>query len=185
MAYPNILISGLPKSGKSTLIKELQKIYQVPVMGIGDILRARWKEQFPNGELPFETYWPNLPFESQVKINQDLKERIAQGEIIGDTRYPIIVENEKSFKLFVTASLETRVERVYNNPENTLSKSGIRKILLAREQDELKLGKQLTHDQDYDYRDPKHCHLYLRTDRLTVEEEVGLVLAGFTFWIHT
>ena len=145
-------------------------------MGIGDILRERWRKEYPNAEILFEIYWPNLSFESQVQINLDLKGRIASEPIIGDTRYPILVENEISKKLFVTSNLETRVERAFVNPNNKKSKDDIKEILQQREQNELKLGKQLTQNEDYDYRNPQHYHVRLDTTDKTVDQEVEFVL---------
>lgn len=175
MEYHNLLISGLPGSGKSTLIRRLSEIYQIPVISIGDTLRERWKKEYPNEEIPFDAYFRSIPETDLVRINLDLKQRVTQGGVIVDTRFPPLVENERSTKLFVKANLEVRVERAFVNQKNNLSKNEIKRILLQREQDELKRGKELV-SPHYDYRDIGNYHIQLDTSNLTIEQEIDLII---------
>ena len=54
MEYTSIVLSGLPGSGKSSLVKRLSDFYNWPIHSIGQIFRQRWKIKYPNQEVSFE-----------------------------------------------------------------------------------------------------------------------------------
>jgi len=43
MTFKGVMLSGLPRAGKSTLIKKLEAELHWEVFGAGDLWRARWE----------------------------------------------------------------------------------------------------------------------------------------------
>jgi len=118
MKYQNIVFSGLPGAGKSTLVKKISEFYGWPVHSIGEIWRQRWAAAYPNKELSFEEYWSKSPREDQMRINIEAREIFTQSKIIGDIRYTIYLRDLPIFLVFMSADLETRATRGFGL-ENT------------------------------------------------------------------
>ena len=74
MKYKSIVFSGLPGAGKTTLVKELSKIYGWPVNSVGDLWRQRWAEKYPNKEISFEEFWRTSPTKDLEQVNIDFAE---------------------------------------------------------------------------------------------------------------
>lgn len=173
--FTSIAISGLPASGKSVLAKKLAEIFDMPVYSVGQFWREKYKQLYPNREIPFEQYWRKTTFEENQEADRNSEEVLKKGKVIGDLRYPVYCRNLPVLLVFVTADLETRARRaVATGKYNGQPVEEIQKILFQREADEVRTGKQLYGDA-YDYRNPDNYHLVLNSGLMTVEEEVAVV----------
>lgn len=178
MSFTSILVSGLPGSGKSTLIKRLSGIYGWPVYGIGKIWRDEWARKYPNAEKSFEEFWRSTSLEDNTRVNQIAKEIFAKGEVIGDTRYTAFCADLPALLVFVTCPLDIRAARAPKERYPDKNPEEIKAILQQRDLDELKMGKDIF-GQDYDYRDPNNHHLVLNSGKLKIEEEVASILSMY------
>jgi cytidylate kinase len=173
MKYQSIVFSGLPGAGKSTLVKKISEIYGWPVHSLGDIWRQRWIKSYPNREVVFEDYWSKTSHEDLVQINIDAREIFAKSRIIGDSRYTIYLRDLPIFLVFLSAGLDVRATRAFG-----LEKYGgksieeIKQILMRRENDEVRVGKELF---GYDYRDSYYYDLVVNSGRLSREEEIAVI----------
>lgn len=173
MKYQSIVFSGLPGSGKSTLVKKLNEIYGWPVCSIGEIWRQRWAVKYPNKEVTFEEYWSKSSHEDQVQINTEARQIFSKSKVIGDSRYTIYLRDLPIFLVFMSADLEARATRGFGL-EKYRGKSieEIKQILTRREADEMRVGKELF---GYDYRDSYYYDLVINSGRLSLEEEIAVI----------
>ncbi|MEK6934585.1 MAG: AAA family ATPase [Nanoarchaeota archaeon] len=175
MEYKGIAISGLPGSGKTTLAKEISEIYGWSVFSIGQLWREKWRSLYPNGEVSFEDFWRNTSLRDNLGLNLKAREDFREGGVIIDTRYAIFLKDLQYLMIFVMADINTRAKRLLKDKkygDKTLGE--IKDVLIARERDELAIGKQLVND-DYDYRKAINYHTVLDSGLLTVEQEVKIV----------
>ena len=175
MDYNAIILSGLPGSGKTTLIESLMKLYSWPKYSIGEMYREKWREKHPDGKVSFEEYWRGVSKEENAEVNRAAKEIFVKGNVIGDTRYSIYCkEHKNNLLVFVTAGLQTRAERALKDNDKYKGKSvdDVRRILVQREYDEMSVGNDLFR---YDYRDSSNYHITLNSGMLSVEDEVYLI----------
>ncbi len=108
-------------------------------------------------------------------MNLVAREIFAHGNIIGDTRYAIFCRDLPSLTAFVTADMNTRALRAMRSEKYRDKKfHTVRTILFAREEDEVRIGKQLVGSW-YDYRNPEHYHMVLDSGTLSLEEEVASI----------
>ena len=178
MTYTSLILSGLPGSGKSVLSSRLEKILNWKIHSIGDLWRKEHKEAQSNGETKsFEDWWEIQPMEKQLDVNVKLKELLKKGEIIGDSRYSsVYCQDIPSLTIFITASLDIRSDRAYQMGKyDGKSVNEIKTILEKREQDELKMGKELFGDT-FDYRHSNNYHLVLNSGNLTIGKEVNSIV---------
>ena len=173
--YNSLIFSGFPGSGKSTLAKELADVYKCEVYSMGKLWREEHKRLYPNQEISFEEYWKNTTTEDNLNADKKAREIFEQGHVIGDLRYSILCRGLPTLRVFVTADLETRAKRAFD-AGNYGGKSfdEIIKILMWREKDELKKGKEL-YGEGYDFRDPNNYHLILNSGVLTIDQEKDIV----------
>lgn len=163
MYYNSILISGLPVSGKSTLVRKLNEKYNWKVLAIGEFWREQWQKLYPYREISFEEYWRGTNLKENLDINQKAKEIFKAGKIIGDTRYSIYCKDLLALLVFVTADLDKRTNWALTTDKyQNKSFQEMKQILIEREKDEVKMGQELF-GENYDYRDPQHYHLVLNS----------------------
>lgn len=173
MKYQSIVFSGLPGAGKTTLVEKLRKIYDWPVLAVGDLWRAKWAKLYPDKSVSFEEYWRTTSTEDNFQINTDFREAILKQNLIGDSRYSIYLRDLPVLLVFLNAHLDIRARRGVGLAKyNSHSEEEIKKILHDREIDELAAGKRL---YDYDYRDSRNYHLTLNTGMLSQEEEIAII----------
>ena len=175
MEYESVIISGTPGSGKSTLVREIASDIGWDVLSLGDFWKERWRKDFPDGEMPFHEYWSNSDRKVNIEINERARERIRIGGVICDSRFsPVYSENLPSLNVFVEAPLNVRAARnvgrgIYakNNYEET------EEIIKRRFEDERRMCKELF---GADFADEKFYHLFLDTSKLTIKEEIRILI---------
>lgn len=165
-----IVVSGDPGSGKTTFVELLAAEYGKEVYSVGKYWRERYKKEHPSGDITFEEYWRSRPDREQHEANINLSHYAQDLGYIVDTRYTSIFDNEKCLIIYLHAPLEVRAKRVANRPEylgKTIDE--IEAILMARQEDEVAIGKRLF---GVDYRDRNLYNLILDSSLLTPEEEL-------------
>ena len=175
--YRNIIISGPPGPGKTSLTNKLADETGFKIYYIGGLFRKKHAELIQRGEtnLSFEDWWVQLPDLEQIEINNKIKTLAEIGGIIGDTRYAKLCENTNSLHVFLYAPLEIRVQRALEDKKYLgKTQEEIKKILLKREKDELEVGIKLF---SIDYRNQNDYHLALNTGKLTVIEEIKAIMS--------
>lgn len=174
-AFTSILISGRPLSGKSTVVSALSKIYGWEAFSVGKLWREEWKRRYPNGGVSFEEYWGRTTPEENRAMDRKAKEKIESGNIIGDFRFSALTRSSNVLKVFIDASINTRMERVRSKGDySLLSKREIRATLNKREKDELKMGRSI-YGKRYDYRDPLNYHVVINSGLLKLDQEVKII----------
>jgi cytidylate kinase len=175
MKYNSVIFSGLPGSGKSTLCSRLSKEKGWPIYSIGDLWRKEWQRLYPKGEKSFIDYWASTSREENLRMNVVAREIFVKGDVIGDSRYSIYCKDTDCLLVFITTELNIRAERAKSTGKyQSKSLEDIKGILLQREEDEVRTGRDLF-GKDYDYRDKNNYHLVLNSGILTIEEEFKII----------
>ena len=183
MAYNTIILSGLPGSGKSTLLKNLAEIYNWEKYSIGDMWRARWKEEYPRGEVLFEEFWRTTTIEDNRRINEEALEIMRRGKTIWDSRFSVYyTRNLPILQVFLHTDLRVRAQRAIETSKYGKDKTEeeIAEILTAREQDEVRMGRTL-YGADFDYRFQNLYHLRLDSSRLSIDKELQMIGSRMNF----
>lgn len=192
--YDNIIISGIPASGKSLLVRGLlERLVGWEFHSIGDLVKAQHRKVYSEvkTEIPLSIWWSGLSEEEQIKFNEDLFEKMERGKIIADTRYATICKDgnilyrktgkEKyrdvrlnSLLVFVEAPLNIRAERVLSRPDY-LGKSldSVKEELERREEKEHKIGLEIF---GVDYKNKKDYDIVINSFSMTPEEEISSVM---------
>jgi cytidylate kinase len=175
MKYNAINLSGLPISGKSTLAKKLSEIYGWEIYSVGKIWRKKYEKDHPNKDITFEEWWKATTVKDNIDADNQAREIMKKGNVVGDFRFSIICKDLPVLLVFVTADLDTRAKRATETEkyENKTIEE-IKKLLLIRENNEVKMAKEI-YGEDYDYRNPKQYHVILDSGKMTVEEEIEKV----------
>lgn len=176
MSYHSILISGLPGAGKSCLARGLSEKLGWPIYSIGGLFKEEWKRLYPNKEVSFEEYWRTITKEKNMEMNKRAREIIARGNAIGDFRFAVCCDGLPSLRIYVTADLETRAKRVKD--KDGKSTDQLKRILMARELDEVKVGKEL-YGGSYDFRETHQYHIILNSGLLRFDQELNAVIDIF------
>ena len=171
--FRSIVISGNPKSGKSSLSSMLSGAYGWRKISIGDMWRERWRKAYPNGDVSFESYWGSTSMEDNQNINAIAKEEFEKGEVVADSRFCQYLDSGIWLLVFLTADVSIRAQRASVDGEyKGRDVKDIERILNGREEDEVRIGKELF---GTDYRDPKFFHLVLNTGLMSKEDEFRAV----------
>ena len=174
MEYKGIVISGLPGSGKSTLARELSNILGWQVHSIGRLFREKWENEYPNEEISFEDYWSKISREENILMNEKARKIIEKGFAIGDFRYAICCSSLPVLFVYIKADIDIRAKRTKDIYKNE-SIAKIKEILLSREQEELRVAKDL-YGINYDFRDENNYQLILDSGILPIKEEIEIIL---------
>lgn len=175
MKFNSVFLSGLPLSGKSTLAEKLSKAYRWPVYSLGQLFREDWKRRYSNSEISFEEYWRSLPIDDIRKKDEGAREVIEKGKIIGEGRYGVPYKDLPCLQVFIFADLEIRVRRALDTSKySAKSFEEIKKILIQREKDELRVARGL-YGINYDYRDTKYYHVVINSGLLTIDQEFTII----------
>lgn len=179
--YNVIVLSGLPGSGKSVLLKKLNEKIGWPIHSIGDLFRKRLKNLQEigelNQELTIEEWWPTLSDDEQREVNTNLLNLVNKGEVIADTRYAFYLKQATSNPLFIflMADLDLRARREIANPDyygKTIEE--VINILKRREEEEARIGLDLF---GRDYRILSDYDLILDSGKLSIGDEVSIIMS--------
>ncbi|QQG39454.1 MAG: AAA family ATPase [Candidatus Aenigmatarchaeota archaeon] len=173
MEYNGILLSGLPSSGKSTLVKLLNERTGWNVHSIGDLWREKHAKEAP--DVAFSEWWPRQPLEAQFEVNRHLRELAERQSVIADTRFAPPLDGLPLLKVFLTAEVDVRAERAVAQRRYATFEDA-KADLLLREASEVDIGKTMF-GADFDYRKPEHYHTALNTGLLTPKQEIVSVMA--------
>ena len=182
--FKGIRIAGPPGSGKSALGKQLLEILRGKRYSIGEAFRQRWAALGkPEGE--FYKWWPaKISREENLRANHMALDYVTgaihSGQfVVVDNRYHFLYvkNNLPLLGVYVTAPLNIRTDRQLPGAGRKSNAWREKKCELRdRENDEIAVGDDLFgpfyNYTLYDY------HLTLRSDRLTLEEEVAAVLGA-------
>lgn len=173
MKYQGIIFSGLPGAGKSTLAKEISRIFGWPHHSIGHLWREKWENLHPDGKISREEYWRQVPDEDNLAMDAQFREVAVKGGIVGDLRYGMLLRDLPLLLVFITAGLGVRASRAMGLPKYAgKDKEELQKLLARREADEAATGQRL---YQKDYRDPCHYHLTLNSGMMSQEEEIAII----------
>jgi cytidylate kinase len=173
-AFKSVVLSGKPMSGKSTLNARLRKALRWRYLSVGGLWRQRWEKEHPRKEVDFDEWWGGTSLEDNRRMDRRVKKMVEVGGVVADLRYPQKY-GKNVFRIFVTADLDVRAARAKQHMEGYRNRTvnEIRKMLVKREEDELRVGKKL---YGIDYRDPGYYHIVLNSGILTVDEELSAVM---------
>ncbi len=184
MKYTSLALSGVSCAGKSTLLRNLN--VQLKHLGkdwsffsMGDMLRER--HQKTETDQAFDEWYreevlPNPEYSRE--INYDLGDKVRYGEVkVADTRF--VREDlfpETTLRAFLHCPLPIRARRVMKREDyKDFGFEETKKRIHQRDLDVLNMGK-LTFEDDYDYRDDKHFHLKIDTNKHSKVETAKLIL---------
>ena len=184
MKYKGVIMSGLPCSGKSVLCERLASEYGWEIFSFGKMWRDKWRLVYPTGNVSFENWWRNTTIEDNRQVNTTGRELFKKKSYVIDSRYSAFYCKDLPYLLvFLSADLDIRVKRCKEREDREVAEGAIpkgrgeeelRRILQEREQDELRMGREIFGE---DYRDWSHYDSMLNTSGLTVMQEFNSLRA--------
>jgi len=165
---PTVAISGLHGAGKTTAAKALAKKFGLRYVSAGAVFRQMARERGMSLD-EFSRY-----VEGHPEIDREIDERSAEeaksGNVLIDARLAGWMAKSADVKILLTASLETRVQRIAKRENRDVD--DVMRETLARERSEAKRYKKL---YGIDLNDHSVFDVVLSTERLN-EREVVQVL---------
>jgi len=176
--YKSIIVSGLPRAGKSVLVDALSKELGIAQASVGAILRKEHKIEDPNNDISFDDYFRKISKGDKTVMQEKLKPFLENGNIVVSARYvSSLLDTSACLLVFVTADLDIRAKRATEDKiYEDKSEGQIRKMLRKRELAEVRKGIALFNT---DYRTPSLYHLVLNSGILTLKEERTLIKSLF------
>jgi cytidylate kinase len=171
MNYKNIAVSGkIIASGSTTLAWELAKKLEWRFVSAGEVFRQYCQEK----GWPIERY-QDIPDQIDKEVDQKAKTMLEKEEKIvyeGWLAGWISRDLPHVFRILCTAPLKVRIKRFAKREQVSLDEA--RKKVVFRDQTTIKKHQRLYEIKDQF--DKRFFHLVLATDKMTVVEEVDLVL---------
>ena len=167
-----ITISGPHGSGKSTIAKEIAKALNLKYVSSGQTFRKLAAEHNCNLE----------EFSQMCEQNKSIDKKIDQITIDEAKKGDVVLEGQlvswmakdfADFSIYITASLDTRVERIAKRDGIDFDKA--KKITMARTKSQVKRFKKM---YDIDIENKEIYDLILKTDRLTKEEVNNILIVA-------
>ena len=178
-----IVIAGSPASGKTVTAGEISKRLGIPLIGGTDILKQMAIEMGykPGGEEWWDTS-EGMRFLELRKTNSDfdketdrrMTEIIRKGNVVV-TSYTMPWLIKEGFKVWISASKETRAERMAQRDH--MAEGEAVKVIEKRDVENRKLYMAL-YKIDFGH-DTKPFDLVVETDDRTMEEVVEVILDNF------
>lgn len=171
MKYKNIAVSGKNiASGSTTLAKLLAEKLGWRFSSVGDVMRQHCKEI----GWPIERYH-EIPDEMDRKIDRKAREMLEKEEYLvheGWLAGWLARDLLHVFRVLCVAPLAVRIRRFAQREAESLTEA--RKKVLFRDKTTVEKHQRLY--QVKNQFDPRYFNLIIKTDQMTPEEEVELVL---------
>lgn len=173
MSKPTVItIGGEPGSGTTTIAKLLTERLGLELVYIGETFRELAKEH--NMTLPqFGDYADTHP-EIDFELDKRQINRAQRGNVILEGRlsgWLMKNNNIKAFKIYLTADLDTRVNRIMGR--ETKDYDLVKSEILAREKCETERFEKI---YNINYTDQSHYDLVIDTSNLTPEQIVQKII---------
>lgn len=167
-----ITISGPIGSGKSSVGKKLALLLNYRFFSGGTFFRQLAKEY----EMTLEEFNRYAESHGEIDMQQDaliLEFMKKNDDIVVESRLAgwLCHSNSiDSFRIFIDAPLDTRVERVSGREKSNFART--RDLVSEREESEIRRYREF---YDLDYREPEFYDLIINTDGLSVEQVVNKI----------
>ncbi len=167
-----ITISGPHGSGKSTIAKEIAKALNLKYVSSGQTFRRLAKEY--NCDLEEFSRKCEQDHSIDRKIDQITIDEAKKDDVVLEGQLASWMANDfVNFSIYVTASLDTRVERIAKRDDIDFKTA--KKITLARTKSEVQRFKRM---YKIDIENKEIYDLILKTDRLTKEEVNNILIVA-------
>ena len=167
-----ITISGPHGSGKSTIAKEIAKALNLKYVSSGQTFRRLAKEY--NCDLEEFSRKCEQDHSIDRKIDQITIDEAKKGDVVLEGQLASwMAKDFTNFSIYVTASLDTRVERIAKRDDIDFKIA--KKITLARTKSEVRRFKRM---YKIDIENKEIYDLILKTDRLTKEEVNNILIVA-------
>lgn len=167
-----ITISGPHGSGKSTIAKEIAKALNLKYVSSGQTFRRLAIEH----DCDLEGFSQLCEEDRSIdkKIDQITIEEAKEGNVVLEGQLASwMAKDFTDFSIYITASLETRVERI--SKRDKIDFDTAKKITLARTKSEVKRFKKM---YSIDIENKDIYDLILKTDRLTKDEVNNILIVA-------
>lgn len=176
-----LIISGQIATGKTTLVDTLSKMYRIPAIKIGKIIRQITDTLKKEGPIDRTE---NVDSAMDALQKEIIRNADANNPQILESRFAAIIasrEKETNFQkksppvsILLTASKDATIDRILSR-NSRLSKDDAGKKLRERSEDDLRLAKEKFGDNVVNLFGPEYFDLTIDTDEKTPKEVVEIV----------